>query len=92
MKKTCLCCGYKTLDIDMHFDICDICFRQDEPICHRDPYFVGGANGDVSLHQAQQNFIDFGACDKESVDSVRKPTNEDEYDDNWKPFMKNYSI
>lgn len=45
----------------------------------------GGAN-DVSLRQAQENFIKFGACSEFCIDSVRKPSQNDIKDPNWKPL------
>ncbi|HDR7669006.1 TPA: hypothetical protein QCX97_002884 [Bacillus wiedmannii] len=42
-----------------------------------------GAN-EVSLRQAQKNFIAFGACEECFVKSVRKPTSEDVKDASWK--------
>ena len=92
MKKTCVCCGYKTLDKSSIFDICPICFWEDEPNGRLNPEFIGGANGDVSLIQAQKNYISFGACEEVMLDVVRKPTIEDEFDSEWKPFMKKYSF
>ncbi len=50
-----------------------------------DPDYEGGANG-VSLKQAQQNFIKFGACDVGSIRFVRQPNQEDTKDPNWKPL------
>lgn len=85
MKYTCPCCGYKTLTAFRSYDICTICFWEDDAVQSDDPDFEGGANR-ASLRQAQQNFIGFGACEKECINSARKPTKEDVKDPNWKPF------
>ncbi|WP_285616309.1 CPCC family cysteine-rich protein, partial [Pseudobacillus badius] len=41
---------------------------------------------EVSLRQAQHNFIKFGACDKGSLKFVRHPNNSDIKDNNWQPL------
>ena len=63
-KYTCPCCGYKTLDEEPPgtYDICAICFWEDEPIQFEDPDYEGGANR-PSLKTAQKNVQLFGACD-----------------------------
>ena len=42
----------------------------------------GGPNTD-DIETAQMNYVQFGACNKIHVNSVRKPTNEDEKDPDW---------
>ncbi|WP_285616306.1 CPCC family cysteine-rich protein, partial [Pseudobacillus badius] len=83
MKYTCPCCGYKTLDEEPTdtYEICEICFWEDDGVQFRDPDYEGGAN-EVSLRQAQHNFIKFGACDKGSLKFVRHPNNSDIKDNN----------
>ena len=83
MKKTCLCCGYLTLEKGSIHEICPVCWWQDDPISWDDPDVVGGANGNVSLRQAQKNFIEYGACEKVMLDCVRKPI-EEEKDPDWR--------
>jgi Cysteine-rich CPCC len=69
----------------MTFAICDVCFWEDDPIQLEDPNYKGGANR-VSLRQAQWNFILFRACDEKMTKHTRRPTKEEERDENWKPF------
>lgn len=87
-KYTCPCCGYKTLDEEPPgtYDICAICFWEDDPIQFEDPDYEGGANG-LSLKTAQKNVLNFGASDQVSLSCVRKPTAADEKDVHWKPFI-----
>lgn len=87
MKYTCPCCGYKTLEEKPPgtYEICEICFWEDDPIQYKEPDYKGGANK-VSLRQAQQNYVNFGACEKGFIDFVRKPMHTDEKDSNWKPL------
>ena len=84
MKNTCPCCGYKTLDAipPGTYEICEICFWEDDIVQFQEPTYEGGANG-VSLLMAQHNFATFGACDEAHIDVVRRPTDEDERDENW---------
>ena len=85
-KSTCPCCGYKTLDEQPPgtYDICPICFWEDDGLQFEDPDYEGGAN-DVSLRTAQRNFLQFGACEAAMLQHVRKPTPDDEKDLDWKP-------
>lgn len=60
-------------------------FWEDDGVQFRDPDYEGGAN-DVSLRQAQQNYIRFGACQEDCIKYVRKPNKNDVKDPNWKPL------
>ena len=81
----CPCCGYYTLQEKPPgtYEICDICYWEDDPIQFEDPFLDEGAN-EVSLMEAQLNFIDFGASDEICIDAVRKPTEQDKKDPNFK--------
>lgn len=72
----CPCCKYLTLkhEADGSYDICPVCFWEDDFVQLKDPDFSGGANK-VSLIQARENFLKFGACEEEMVKHVRKPFN-----------------
>jgi rubredoxin len=87
IRYTCPCCGYKTLAEEPPgtYDICTICFWEDDPEQFYNPDEKKGANK-VSLRKAQKNFQDFGACTKEMLDYVRKLTPNIEKDENWKPL------
>lgn len=83
----CPCCGYNTLNEPPGgtYKICDICFWEDDPIQLDDPDYEGGANR-VSLNQGQQNFEKYGACEKEMVKMVTKPTKHNVRNPEWKRF------
>lgn len=85
---TCPCCGYKTLDEEPPgtYEICAICYWEDDPVQFDDPDYEGGANR-PSLKTAQKNYQDFGACEKRFQEYVRKPNVDDEKDPNWKSFI-----
>jgi len=86
-KFACPCCGYKTFSQKPNgsFDICKVCFWEDDPVQLENPEYEGGANK-VSLRQGQKNFLIFGACESEMVKHVRKPLTEEQRDTHWKPF------
>ncbi len=83
---TCPCCGYKTLGEKLPgtYDICPICFWEDDPLQFDDPDYEGSANV-PSLRQAQRNFLEFGAVERRLITYVRKPTEKEAKDPNWKP-------
>nr|WP_217895895.1 CPCC family cysteine-rich protein [Marininema halotolerans] len=70
----CPCCGYLTFDEDSlgEYEICAVCFWEDDPVQREDPTYAGGANT-MSLEQARKNFAEFGAKSHESVINVRNP-------------------
>jgi Cysteine-rich CPCC len=82
-KYTCPCCGYKTFDREDHlWDICEVCFWQSCPVQNVDPQYPGGPNR-ISLAVAQENFINFGACENDSLAHVRPPMDDEPKDANW---------
>jgi hypothetical protein len=66
------------------YDICKICFWEDDPIQLRFPKFAGGANK-PSLMEAQRNFAEFGACEIHLLQHVRPLTPKDIRDPDWRP-------
>jgi hypothetical protein len=73
-KFRCPCCGYLTLQEKPPgtYDICPVCFWEDDPVQYADHDYEGGAN-DVSLKQARTNFHLFGAVEQRFIKDVRKP-------------------
>ncbi|MFK0114523.1 CPCC family cysteine-rich protein [Streptomyces sp. NPDC090994] len=60
----CPCCGHRVLDaMPGSYEICPVCFWEDDGVQFRQPTMGGGAN-QVSLIKAQRNHQDFGACDQ----------------------------
>lgn len=78
MKYQCPCCGYYTFNEEVNgsYNICAVCFWEDDPVQLEDPTYDGGANH-VSLIQARKNYLDFGACAKELMPYVRKPKDDE---------------
>ncbi|MCX6375603.1 MAG: CPCC family cysteine-rich protein [Armatimonadetes bacterium] len=73
-KHACHCCGYLTLAEEPggSFEICPVCFWEDDLVQSQDPDFDGGAN-QVSLNRARENFKQYGASDEASKSLVRRP-------------------
>jgi hypothetical protein len=74
----CPCCGYCTLSREAPgtFEICEVCYWQDDPIQFERRDYRGGAN-QVSLNEARDNFAAFGATDDASRPHVRPPRDEE---------------
>jgi hypothetical protein len=75
----CPCCGYITLTRKPpgSYEICPVCFWEDDPVQFADPDHSGdGANG-VTLVEARRNFKLLGASELEAAQYVRPP-NKDE--------------
>lgn len=87
----CPCCGYATLVEVAEYEICEICFWEDDG---EDDYhaiersFFGGPNG-VSLKEARFNFIVFGSAEKKDLEHCRKPN---ETDINLRNYKLNYEV
>jgi hypothetical protein len=73
----CPCCGHATLKGRGRFDICPICFWEDDGQdgAELDEY-RGGPNR-VSLAEGRKNFLAIGASDEKDLPHVRRPTREE---------------
>ncbi len=72
VNKKCPCCQYKTLSVNSMYDVCPVCYWQDDPIQNQLSDFEGGAN-EVSLQQAKENYNQYSAVQKELMQFIRKP-------------------
>lgn len=74
----CPCCGFKTLSERGGYDICPVCFWEDDGQDENDAEVVrGGPNGWLSLSEARANFQDCGASKRHLIKHVRKPRPEE---------------
>lgn len=89
-KFACPCCGCLTLDERGAYDICPVCFWEDDAyLVPAEGGFVGvrlcgvedeqlldvpsGANHGLTLREGRRNYNEFGACEREMIQYVRKP-------------------
>ncbi|MCS5733446.1 CPCC family cysteine-rich protein [Herbiconiux daphne] len=74
MTFACPCCGYLTLSAPATgtYEICPVCFWEDDAAQSRDPSLVAGANG-TNLIDARANFAVFGAVEAQFAEFTRAP-------------------
>lgn len=74
MAVPCPCCGYLTKDEPWDFEICPVCFWQDDGQndTNADESW-GGANGSLSLAAARESFRRIGASSTRDLRYVRQP-------------------
>lgn len=65
----CPCCGYRTLEERGKWEICEVCYWEDDGIEYLD--VVSGPNR-ITLRNARKNFNKFGACEKELIQYTEK--------------------
>jgi hypothetical protein len=83
----CPCCGHLVFGRRGDYEICPICYWEDDLVQIADPWFAGGANR-PSLEAAQQIFVAFGAMEERFTASVRRPHADDAIDPNWRPVSE----
>jgi hypothetical protein len=85
---TCPCCGYRTLSSSPgNYDICHVCFWEDDPIQILDPWYQGGANK-ISLEEAQKNYAEIGASEDRFKSNVKGVLPGDVRDSLWRRAME----
>lgn len=82
----CPCCGHLSFrQPPGSYDICPICFWEDDPTQLRWPYLSGGANK-PSLAEAQVTYAAIGVCEEHFHRHVRPPTPEEPRENEWRPI------
>jgi len=77
-RHACPCCLFITLGERGRFEICEVCFWEDDGQDERDADVVrSGPNGGLSLTKARANFVAFGAWEERARDKVRSPRPEE---------------
>jgi hypothetical protein len=70
----CPCCGCRTLGERSIYDICPVCFWEDDgQDDHNADEVWGGPNGALSLSEARANYRAFGASSERRKQFVRPP-------------------
>jgi hypothetical protein len=75
----CPCCGYLTLDTTPTgtYELCKVCFWEDDGVQFRDPDYEGGANT-PSLNQGRANFREHGVSEPRFKANVHPPLPEEQ--------------
>ena len=82
----CPCCGHVIFrEPPGSYDICEICFWEDDIVMLRWPTSGGGANH-VPLVEAQRNYAEFGAGERAHLAHVRPPKADEPVEDGWRPI------
>ena len=72
---TCPCCGFLTLRERGFYELCPVCFWEDDGQDNADADVVRmGPNGTISLSDARRNYAEFRASQRPFVSKVRPPT------------------
>lgn len=88
-KVTCFICGHRTLDERCDWDICPVCFWEDDVMLTPDDVDkTSPANKGMAVSEAQANFMLLGASSETRRTNVRPPQADEPLDENWKPLEK----
>jgi hypothetical protein len=75
----CPCCRKRALTERGGFEICAVCFWEDDGQDDHDAGVVrGGPNGALSLTTARENYLRLGACEERALPYVRPPRPEED--------------
>ena len=74
----CPCCNFKTLKEKPTgtFQICPVCYWEDDNVQFYDHNYQGGAN-ELSLNEARENSKKYGVSDLKFKDLVRNANNDE---------------
>ena len=75
----CPCCHFKTLHGRAGFELCPVCWWEDDGQDNHDADQArGGPNGTLSLTEGRKNFATYGSCDPKFVSKVRAPLDDEQ--------------
>jgi hypothetical protein len=78
----CPCCGYKTLPGRGDYDLCPVCWWEDEGL---EPWELSGPNA-RTLVEAQQEFLSESRPYRDRPGKVRPPKRREARDPVWRPY------
>jgi len=61
----CPCCDYFTIEQGNDYEICPVCFWEDDYLGFESLDEPSGANRGLTIRQARDNFSKYGACSRE---------------------------
>lgn len=84
MAETCPCCGYRTLPERGAYDLCPVCWWEDDAAA-TDAESLAGPNG-TTRAEGQRLYQRYGACDLRGVHRVRPPAPREPREPAWVPL------
>jgi hypothetical protein len=76
----CPCCGYRTIGERGNYDICKVCWWEDDGQDNRhSEQVMGGPNYGISLVMGRYNYLVYGLYDPKRTDLMEKKAEEREY-------------
>jgi Cysteine-rich CPCC len=69
-KTQCDCCDYFTIDKGEDYEICPVCFWEQDWCGVSEPDLESGANHGLTLREGRRNFLKIGACSANLVENV----------------------
>lgn len=72
------------MDEVANYEICELCFWEDDGQDDIDAHECLGGPNHVSLNEARKNFLEFGAAEKKDLSCVRSVVSTDENVRNYK--------
>ena len=81
---TCPCCGFRTLTGPGNYDLCPVCFWEDDGMHDNDAASVEGPNG-ITLAEGQRLYQRYGSSALHCLSKARPPATEEPRDPDWQP-------
>ncbi|MBH9577268.1 CPCC family cysteine-rich protein [Inhella proteolytica] len=75
----CDCCDYFTIPSGHDYEICPVCFWEQDWCGVAEPEEPSGANHGLTLRQGRENFAKNGACSAEFQDRVLAPNDRSQF-------------
>jgi Cysteine-rich CPCC len=82
----CPICGYLTIENRCDWDICPVCFWEDDVLVVGDKDASSSANGGMFISTAQANYMLYGYSDPKHQAHVRPPNSQEAKDPQWTPL------
>lgn len=82
-QQSCPCCGHLTLSERGGFEICPVCFWEDDGQDDIDAHVDRGGPNRGRLWHARANYLKFAACEERAKEHVRPPTRNEPKTRQW---------
>ena len=84
-RHVCPCCGYRTLPERGEYELCPVCFWEDDGDEMDDAASLDGPNGQT-LAEGQRTYARYGASCIHCLEHVRPPAADEHRDPDWEPL------